>query len=66
VQNQNMTVKEVADILRVSRQTVYTMVREGKLPHFRVGNKVRFKQSDIEALTSTAKTNPATTGVNDE
>lgn len=53
MQIENMTVKEVADFLRVSRQTVYTMVREGKLPHFRIGNKVRFKRSEIEALTNT-------------
>lgn len=54
MQTENMTVKEVADFLRVSRQTVYTMVREGKLPHFRIGNKVRFKRSEIEALTNTS------------
>jgi excisionase family DNA binding protein len=60
MQTENMTVKEVADFLRVSRQTVYTMVREGKLPHFRIGNKVRFKRSEIEALTNTS------TGVRDD
>lgn len=69
MQNENFTVKEVADFLRVSRQTVYTMVREGKIPHFRVGNKVRFKRADIEAMTQptqTPKTQPVTTGVEDE
>lgn len=62
MQIENMTVKEVADFLRVSRQTVYTMVRQGKLPHFRIGNKVRFKRSEIEAMTNT-NTN---TGVRDD
>jgi putative molybdopterin biosynthesis protein len=56
MQIENMTVKEVADFLRVSRQTVYTMVRQGKLPHFRIGNKVRFKRSEIEAMTNTTST----------
>lgn len=60
MQIENMTVKEVADFLRVSRQTVYTMVRQGKLPHFRIGNKVRFKRSEIEAMTNT------NTGVRDD
>lgn len=45
-----MTVDEVAKLLRVSRQTIYNMIRAGKIPHFRVGNKVRFPRADIEAL----------------
>jgi excisionase family DNA binding protein len=56
--SETLTVQEVADYLRVSRQTVYTMVRTGKLPHFRVGNKVRFKRSEIDALTKTALADP--------
>lgn len=53
MENDNMTVIEVAEYLRVSRQTVYIMIRGGKIPHFRVGNKVRVKRSDLEAMTST-------------
>ena len=45
-----MTVEEVAKLLRVSRQTIYNMIRAGKIPHFRVGNKVRFSRTDIEAM----------------
>ena len=45
-----LTVPEVADLLRMSRQTIYNMVRLGSLPHFRVGNKVRFNRADIEAM----------------
>jgi putative molybdopterin biosynthesis protein len=47
---QSMTVEEVAKLLRVSRQTIYNMIRAGKIPHFRVGNKVRFNRADIEAM----------------
>jgi excisionase family DNA binding protein len=50
-----LTVDEVAKILRVSRQTIYVLCREGKLPHFKVGTKLRFKKSDIVALTNTNK-----------
>ena len=60
--NETMTVQEVADVFRVSRQTVYVMVRTGKLPHFRIGSKVRFKRSDIEALTKTATISPQQAG----
>lgn len=67
MQTENMTVKEVADFLRVSRQTVYTMVKQGKIPCFRVGTKVRFKRDDVLALTQTKiETQPVTTGAEDE
>jgi putative molybdopterin biosynthesis protein len=53
----SMTVPEVADLLRMSRQTIYTMIRSGQIPHFRVGNKVRFNRADIEALMQTKPVN---------
>lgn len=56
---ETLTVQEVAKYLRVSRQTIYTMIRAGKLPHFRIGNKVRFKKADIDAMTNTQ---PSTQG----
>ncbi len=48
-----LTVLEVAKYLRVSRQTVYTLIREGKIPHFKVGTKVRIKRADLDAMTNT-------------
>jgi excisionase family DNA binding protein len=56
MQDLPLTVDEVAKILRVSRQTIYVLCREGKLPHFKVGTKLRFKKADIDALTNTTKT----------
>ena len=55
MENLPLTVDEVAKILRVSRQTIYVLCREGKLPHFKVGTKLRFKKQDIEALTDTTQ-----------
>ena len=55
----SLTVQEVAKLLRMSRQTIYNMTREGTIPHFRVGTKVRFNRADIDALM---KTKPVTTG----
>lgn len=57
-----LTVDEVAKILRVSRQTIYVLCREGKLPHFKVGTKLRFKKADINAVTNTTKTEDVTNG----
>ena len=55
----SMTVPEVAKLLRMSRQTIYNMVKAGDIPHFRVGNKVRFNRADLDALM---QTKPVTTG----
>jgi excisionase family DNA binding protein len=51
---ETLTVEEVAKYLRVSRQTVYTLIRAGKIPHFKVGTKVRVKRSDLETMTNTS------------
>jgi excisionase family DNA binding protein len=48
-----LTVDEVGKILRFSRQTIYALCKEGKIPHFKVGTKLRFKEADIIAITST-------------
>ena len=55
MENLPLTVDEVAKILRVSRQTIYVLCREGKLPHFKVGTKLRFKKADIDAVTNTSR-----------
>ena len=50
---QSLTVPEVAKLLRMSRQTIYNMVKAGSIPHFKVGNKVRFNRADLDALMQT-------------
>ena len=50
---QSLTVPEVAKMLRMSRQTIYNMVKAGDIPHFRIGNKVRFNRVDLDALMQT-------------
>jgi excisionase family DNA binding protein len=42
-----MTVLEVCEYLRVSRQTLYRMLRRGDIPAFRIGADWRF---NIEAI----------------
>lgn len=49
MRNQVLTVKEVATMLRASTTTIYTMVREGELPHFRVRGNIMFHRETIEA-----------------
>jgi len=42
-----MNVEEVADLLRVSTQTVYKLVRSGKLPATKIGREWRFSRDKV-------------------
>lgn len=44
-----MTVEEVSDLLSVKKSTIYQWTHIGFIPHIKLGNKVRFRESDIEA-----------------
>ena len=43
-----LTLKEVAEYLKLAEKTAYRLAAEGKLPGFKVGGSWRFKESDIE------------------
>jgi len=45
--DQIMTVKEVADYLKVNDRTIYRMAAAEKIPAFKVGASWRFKSSEI-------------------
>lgn len=46
-----LTLKEVAERLRVGRSTLYRWVREGRLkPHRLPGGRMRFYEEDVERL----------------
>ena len=45
-----LTVKEVADILRVHRSTVSRFAQSGELKSYRVGNRRLFKDKDVWAF----------------
>jgi excisionase family DNA binding protein/YgiT-type zinc finger domain-containing protein len=47
-----MNVEEVADFFRVSNQTIYNMLRAGKLPAVKVGREWRFSRDKIKAMVS--------------
>ncbi|NLJ61599.1 MAG: helix-turn-helix domain-containing protein [Firmicutes bacterium] len=47
-----MNAEEVADLLRVSNQTVYNLARSGKLPAAKVGREWRFRRDEILAVLS--------------
>jgi len=43
-----LTVREVAEYLRVHQATIYRLLKEQKLPAFQVGADWRFKREVIE------------------
>lgn len=52
-----LTVAEVASIMRVSRMTVYRLIRRGQLKAIRVGRNYRVTEEDLKAyLESSAVT----------
>jgi len=48
VYNEFLTVKQISSYLAVKVSTIYTMVEQRKLPHYRIGRQIRFKRSEID------------------
>jgi excisionase family DNA binding protein len=44
-----LTVREVAAYLKIKEKTAYRLAAEGKIPGFKVGGSWRFRQQDIES-----------------
>lgn len=43
-----MTIREVAEYLKLTEKTTYRLASEGELPGFKVGGSWRFKRKDLE------------------
>jgi excisionase family DNA binding protein len=58
-----LTVVEVADVMRVSKMTVYRLVHSGELPAVRVGRSFRVPQDALDHYLATSMTvEPPATG----
>jgi excisionase family DNA binding protein len=47
-QHELLTVREIADAMRVSTMTVYRLIRAGALPAIRVGKHFRIRARDLD------------------
>ena len=47
IDHEVLTVKEVGEILQVNPSTVYKLVKEGRIPAFRIGTEWRFRKEGI-------------------
>jgi excisionase family DNA binding protein len=43
-----LTIKEVADYLKLTERTLYRLAQEGKIPAFKVGGSWRFRRDDLD------------------
>ena len=44
-----LTVEDVYDLFRFKKSYVYHLTHRGEIPHLKIGNHVRFHQSELEA-----------------
>ena len=44
-----LSVGDLSEYLNIKKSTIYRLVENGKLPHYRIGRLIRFKQGDVDA-----------------
>ena len=54
-QNKSLSTQEVADILHVSKSTIYDLIRRGENHSYKIGRKVRFTQDDVDAYIARSR-----------
>ena len=53
--NKSLSTQEVAEILHVSKSTIYELIRRGEINSYKVGRKVRFTQDDVDAYIARSR-----------
>jgi excisionase family DNA binding protein len=48
MQDEILTLPEIAQLLKVAEKTVYSMAQKKQLPAFKVGGQWRFKRVDLD------------------
>lgn len=59
-QNKSLSAQEVAEILHVSKATIYNLIRKGEIHAYKIGRKVRFTQDDVDAYIARSRHEHAT------
>ena len=54
-QNKSLSTQEVAQILQVSKSTIYELIRRGEINSYKIGRKVRFTQDDVDAYIARSR-----------
>ncbi|MPW24450.1 helix-turn-helix domain-containing protein [Alkalibaculum sp. M08DMB] len=53
--NTALTAQDVADILKIAKNTVYELIKRGELNSYKVGRKVRFTMNDVQDYIENSK-----------
>lgn len=61
-----LTLKDTAQYLRVTKQTVYNMVKKGRIKAYKVGREWRFFRSDIMAYLESTSNNRILSAKNED
>lgn len=54
-QNKSLSTQEVAEILHISKSTVYELIRRSEINSYKIGRKVRFTQDDVDAYIARSR-----------
>lgn len=54
-QEKSLSAQQVADILHVSRSTIYDLIKKGEIQSYKIGRKVRFTQDDVDAYIARSR-----------
>ena len=54
-----LSTQDVADMLGVSKSTIYNMIKNGEITSYKVGRKVRFTEDDVKDYISRSSANQA-------
>ena len=54
-QNKSLSTQEVADILHVSKSTIYDLIKRGEINSYKIGRKVRFTQEDVDVYIARSR-----------
>ena len=52
-----LSTQEVADMLHVSKSTIYDLIKKGEIRSYKVGRKIRFTEEDVKEYISHSKDN---------
>jgi len=57
-----LSTQEVADMLNVSKSTIYDLIRRGEIHSYKVGRKVRFAEKDVKEYISRSRDSQSVIG----
>jgi len=44
------TIKELAELLAVTDQTIFRLMKRGAIPYYKIGHSTRFRHDDVEGF----------------